>query len=228
MARKHPAVTPALPLCAALYVFLALASHVHGQATLQKLGDSLYRIGQLRVDTAKRELSAPATINDVLTLEFAANTKGGLKAYESAITIDSDAITFNAALLLLGLDPSHGRPSKFQFDPDTPQGDPVSVEIAWGNRRVGIEELLLDQRSNKTMKAGPWVYTGSTFYDVGQGRQFLAEMDGVLVGMMHGPAALIENPRNDAANGYGSLIINPKLGIPPGSAVTVIVTALKK
>src|SRR5918994_4180336 len=67
---------------------------------VQKLGDNLYRIGMLRVDTAKREVSAPATVNDVMTLEFAANTRGGLKAYESAITVQSDAITFNAALLL--------------------------------------------------------------------------------------------------------------------------------
>lgn len=208
-------------------VMAAMALEAQGPA-IQKLGESLYKVGQLRVDTAKRELTAPATINDVLTLEFAANTKGGLKAYESAITIDSDAITFNAALLLLGLDPANGRPSRYQFDPETPQGDPVSVELAWGSRRVPIEELLFDQRNNKTLRQGPWVYTGSTFYDGGHGRQFFAEVEGVLIGMMHGPAALIENPRNDAVTGYGSYVINPKLGIPPGSAITVIVTALKK
>ena len=184
----------------------------------------------LRVDTAKREVSAPGIINDVMTLEFAANTRGGLKAYESAVTVQSDAITFNAALLLIGLDPSRGRPSKFQFDPGTPEGDPVSVELVFGNRRVPIEELLLDQRTGDTLRAGPWVYTGSTFFDngQGQGKMFLAEVDGVLVGMMHGPAALIENPRSDAVKGYGAFVINPKLGLAPGSAVTLVVTALKK
>jgi hypothetical protein len=197
---------------------------------VQKLGDNLYRIGMLRVDTAKREVSAPGIINDVMTLEFAANTRGGLKAYESAVTVQSDAITFNAALLLIGLDPSRGRPSKFQFDPGTPEGDPVSVELVFGNRRVPIEELLLDQRTGDTLRAGPWVYTGSTFFDngQGQGKMFLAEVDGVLVGMMHGPAALIENPRSDAVKGYGAFVINPKLGLAPGSAVTLVVTALKK
>ena len=49
-----------------------------------------------------------------------------------------------------------------QFDPETPQGDPVSVEIEWGNRRVAIEELLFDQRTKKTLQAVPWIYTGST------------------------------------------------------------------
>lgn len=224
-----------MPWCGALFLVFVSVLHPHAQTPavqqpppVQKIGDSQYRIGQLRIDTAKRELVAPATVNEVMTLEFAANTKGGLKAYESAITVESDAITFNAALLLLGLDPSHGRPSKHQFDPDTPEGDPVSVEIGIGNRRMPIEELLLDQRTQKTLKAGPWVYTGSTFYDNGIGRQFMAEQDGVIVGMMHGPAALIENPRNDAVTSYGSYVINPKLGLAPNAPITLIVTAIKR
>lgn len=212
-------------------MMLSLAAAASGQTpAVEKLGPSQFRIGQVRVDTAKHELRANATLNDVLTIEFAANTKNGLKAYEGALTIDSDAITFNAALLLMGLDPSHGRPSKFQFDPATPEGDPVSLEIAFGNQRVPLEELLFDSRAKQTLRAGPWVYTGSTFFDngQGQGRQFIAEVDGVILGLMHGPAALIENPRNDAVTGYGSFVINPRLGLAPGAQVTLIVTALKK
>jgi hypothetical protein len=228
MKKRWSPAPPAVLILLFCLLVSPLLLHAQAPPSLQKLGESLYRIGQLRVDTAKREVSAPATINDVMTLEFAANTKGGLKAYESAITVESDAITFNAALLLIGLDPSRGRPSKHQFDPATPEGDPVSVEIAFRDRRVPIEELLFDQRTNRTLRRGSWVYTGSTFYDDGVSRRFMAEVDGVLVGMMHGPAALIENAGDDAVKGYGSFIINPKLGVPPGSTVTLIVTALKK
>ena len=212
---------------------LAAGSSAQNQAPpqkappVEKLGPSLFRLGQLRVDTAKQELTAPGTLNDVMTLEFVANTKNGIKAYESAITVESDAITFNAALILMGLDPGRGRPSARQFDPATPEGDAVEIHVAWGNRRVRIEELLLDQRTKTTLRDGPWVYTGSTFYDVGHGRQFLAEVDGVLIGLMHGPAAIIENPRSDAVDGFGHFVINPRLGIPPGSALTLIIKKLK-
>jgi hypothetical protein len=210
-------------------VLSLLVALVSAQApAIEKLGDGLYRIGQLRVDTNRRELTAPATINDVPIIEFLANTKGGMKAYESALTVESDAITFNAALILLGLDPARGRPSRFQFDPTAPEGDPVELHVEINGKRIRAEQLLFDQRSKKTLSTGPWVYTGSTFFDSGLGKVFLAEADGVLVGLMHGPASIIENPRNDAVDGYGHFVINKGLGIRPGSKVALIVTALGK
>lgn len=202
---------------------------LHAQApAVEKLGDGVYRIGQLRVNTVARELIAPASINDVPIIEFLANTKGGLKEYESALTVESDAITFNAALILLGLDPARGKPSMIQFDPAAPHGDPVELHLEVNGKRIRAEQLLLDQRTKKTLAVGPWVYTGSTFYDNGVAKIFMAEQDGVLVGLMHGPAALIENPRNDAVGGYGHFVINPELGIRPGSKVALIVTAIGK
>ena len=210
-------------------VFTVIVAIVAAQTpAVQKISDGVYRIGQLRVDTNKRELTAPATVNDVLTVEFLANTRNGLKAYESAITVESDAITFNAALILLGLDPGNGRPSKFQFDAGTPEGDPVEIHIEFKGKRMRAEQLLFDQRTKKTLPIGPWVYTASTFYDTGHGKAFLAEQDGVLIGLMHGPAALIDNPRNDAVDGFGYFLVNPTLGVPPGSAITLIITALKR
>lgn len=195
---------------------------------VEKLGDGVYRIGQLHVDTNKRELRAPATVNDVPIIEFLANTKNGLKAYESALTVESDAITFNAALILLGLDPARGKPSQFQFDPAAPGGDPVELHLDIDGKRIRAEQLLLDQRTKKTLPIGPWVYTGSTFYDDGFGKAFLAESHGVLIGLMHGPSAIIDNPRNDAVDGYGQIVINTGLGIRPDSKVTLIVTAIGK
>lgn len=217
-----------------LAVFLAAGNSAFAQPApqekppaIEKVGDNLFRIGQVRVDTAKREVTVPATINDVMTLEFAVNTKGGAKAYETAVTAETNAITFNAALLLIGLDPAHGRPAKFQFDPASPEGDAVSVEIGVGDKRVPIEDLLFDERTKKTLPPGQWVYTGSTFWDYGLGRQFVAEVDGVIVGMMHGPAALIDRG-GELVEGYGNFIVNPNIGIKPGQSVTLIVTALKK
>ena len=196
---------------------------------VEKLGDHTYRIGQLRVDTARREVSVPGTLNEITTVEFVANAKDGVKAYESAVTLDTDAVSFNAALLLIGLDPARGKPSKMQFDPVPPEGDPVEllIEIPDGARlrRQHLEEILFDQGTKKALTAGPWVYTGSTFVTTADGSRFMAEADGVLIGLMHGPSAIIDNPRNDLLGRFGAIILNPKL-VKAGTKVSVIVRAL--
>ena len=195
--------------------------------SVRKVGDSTYEIGRLRVDTAKREVLVPASINGVQILEFVANAKDGSKAYESALTLDTDAITFNTALLLIGLDPSRGRPPKMVFDQGPAAGDPLDMFVSWGTRTVRIEELLYDQRTKKTLPAGKWVYTGSTFVDAGDGRQrYLAELDGVLIGFMHSPSAIIE--RVDTTVGYGAAVTNPELGLEAGAAVTLTIRALPR
>lgn len=201
-------------------------------AAVEKLNATTYRVGQMRVDTAKREVTTSGTLNEVTTLEFVANTKNGYKAYETAVTLDTNAISFNAALLLIGLDPARARPAAMQFDRTPPQGDPVELFIEWQvngkPHRVRVEELLYDQRTKTTLREGPWVYTGSTFVDTGdgQGKKYLADMDGVLIGFMHGPQAVIDNPRNDAVDGFGAIVMNPDLGATAGTAVTLIVKAL--
>src|SRR5262245_2812086 len=78
-------------------------------AAVAKLGPGLFRIGEIKVDTTKREASVSGKVNAVEILEFVANTQGGLKAYESALTIDTNAVTFNAAMLMIGLDKEIGR-----------------------------------------------------------------------------------------------------------------------
>ena len=201
-------------------------------APVEKLGPTSYRIGKLRVDTARREVVVPGTVNPVTVLEFVANTPEGVKAYESAFTLETSAVSFNAALLLIGLDPARARPPQMQFDPAPPAGDPVDIEVEWTaggrTRRLKIHELLFDQGSKKTLAPGPWVYTGSTFVDYGgdTGTRYLAEADGVLIGLMHGPQPIIENPRGDALGRYGAIVLNPELALTENTPVTVIVRAL--
>lgn len=202
--------------------------------TVEKLPDGSYRVGTLRVDTAKREVGAPATVNDVTILEWVANTRDGSKAYESLLTVDTDAISFNAALLLIGLDPARARLPKQHFDPEPPRGDPVELLLEVKHpsvRRIPIEDLLLDQRTGRTLPVGPWVYTGSMFVDGPNGpggRRYLADLDGVLVGFVHSPAPIIENPRTGAVNAYGAVVVNGQAGLPAGSPVTLVVRALPR
>lgn len=197
------------------------------KAAVQKLRDGVYRIGNVEVDTTKKELTVGGHVNDNVTvLEFVANTAGGAKAYESAITIDTDGITFNTALLLLGMDPARSRVPRYHFDPVAPKGDPLEIWVAWstpsGQKKVRIEQLLYHEGTKMTMAEGPWVYTGSTF----SGGHYMADTDGVLIGFVHSPAPVIENPRKGAVGAYGSIILNRNIGLLGGMKVVVTVKAV--
>lgn len=199
-------------------------------AVVEKIDKTTFRIGRVLVDTATREVSAPGKVNAITTVEFVAGTLDSVKDYETAVSLDTDAISYNTALLLIGLDPARGRAAAVQFDKEPPSGDPVEITVSWkrGNsqRRVPVEDLLVDFRTKKTLRHGPWVYTGSTFVGTGSERRFLADVDGVLIGLMRAPQALIDNPRNDAVGNFGAIVLNPNLGVPDGTEVSLTVKAL--
>lgn len=196
---------------------------------VERLGPSLFRVGGISVNAATHEVSIGGTINDVVTLEFVANTKGGMKAYESALTLDTTAVAFNTALILIGLDKSHARVPTRHFDPAIPEGDPVAIgiDVAAANGKPALhlapEELLFDKRLNRSLEKGDWVYTGSMVFPDGR---YLAEMDGVLIGFVHSPAPVIENPRGIGVSRYGDIVLNPNLGLTPGLPVTLTVKAI--
>ena len=196
---------------------------------VEALGEGRFRVGNIRVDTVKREVSVAGTINDASVLEFVANTKGGWKAYESAIELDTNAITFNVALLLIGMDPANSVPPKMHFDPATPKGDPVDIWVEWTangkTRRVPAEELVLNTDTKRTLPPGPWVYTGSSINARTNG--FLADIEGSLISFVHTPAPIIEHPAPVQRN-YGSNRFNPNLGLSPGDMVTLTVRAVTK
>jgi len=196
-------------------------------AAIEKVGANQYRLGKVRVDTTKLEVSVSGKINPSVTaLEFVANTQNGWRAYESAVSLDTDAITFNAALLLIGLDGSHvkGTP-KFHFDPAELSGDVVtiSLECPGGQcARMPAERLMFDQRKKEAVSGGKWIYTGSSFVPDGR---FAADIGAVLIGFVHDPATVIEYSAGAGLGNYGQIVMNPNLGIPEGTAITVTVKA---
>jgi hypothetical protein len=194
---------------------------------VQKLGDHLFRLGQIRIDTAAGEIAVPGRINPVSTLEFVANTRGGVKAYESAITLDTDGIDFNVALLLIGLDVTHSRAPRRHFDPMVPEGDRVAMTIEWirgaEHVRMPAEQLLFDRIIRQTLPAGAWVYTGSAILPDGR---YLANVDGVLIGFVHSPAPIIEHASGAGVNRYGEIVLNPNLGLEADTPVTLTVKAV--
>jgi len=196
-------------------------------AAIEKVGPNLYRLGSVRVDTANREVSVSGKINpNVSTLEFVANTREGWRAYESAVTLDTNAITFNAALVLIGLDGSHAKGvPKFHFDPTALAGDVVtiSLECPGGEcQRMPAERVLYDQSKKEPVSGGRWIYTGSSFTPYGQ---YAADLGAVLVGFVHDPATIIEYSVGAGIGRYGQIVMNPNLGIAADTAITMTVKA---
>ena len=197
---------------------------------VEKLGPNLLLMGSIRIDTAKREISVPGTVNSPMALEFVANTKDGFKAYESALELETNAVTFNTALILIGLDPSNAEPARFHFDPTTPKGDPVDIWVEWQGdngttRKVPAEEIVYSEIRKQTLQNAQWVYTGSVFSEEGR---YLAERDGVLIGFVHTPATIIENASPDGVGRYGSFVLNPSLGLSVGQSVVLTVRAMAR
>jgi hypothetical protein len=198
------------------------------QAPIERLGPNLLRVGTVRVDTGKKEISAQGTFTPATALEFIAVARKGFKAYESAIELDTTAIDFNLALILIGLDPSRARVPEAHFDTIPPKGDPVEIWVEWNEganrRRVRAEQLIYNEITKQVLSEGPWVYTGSAF--AVNRNAYLAEREGTLIGFVHTPAPVIESPRPLVEGAYGNNILNPALEIEPGTSVTLTVRAL--
>lgn len=197
-------------------------------APVTRLGDNLFRVGNVRVDLKKREISVPGKVNEAQVLEFIATTQGGFKSYESALELETNAVNFNTALILIGLDKANAVVPRQHFDPIPPAGDPVEIWVEWdatgGPRRVKAEQLVYNAETRQTLAEGPWVYTGSTF--MAGTNAYMAEMDGTLIGFVHTPSPIIENPAPLTAGPFGANRLNPSLQLTPGTRVVLTVRAL--
>jgi hypothetical protein len=217
----------------------AVSKIPHGPAINEKmqipsaeaLGKGIFRLGDITVNTVTHEISVPGTMNmQEGVIEFIASIKGGFKLYESVLELDANAYEFNLGLILIGLDKKRGEASKFHFDPEPPKGDPVEIWVEWkdsGNqiKKHRVEDLVFNKDQKKTMPHGPWVYTGSTILEDGT---YMAQRDGVLIGFVHEPAAIIDNPSDFGLGGYGAIVVNKKIAPAKGTKIRLIVRSLKK
>jgi hypothetical protein len=197
---------------------------------VERLGADLLRVGNVRVDTARKEMTVRGVATEAQILEFVAVTKGGRKAYESAFELDTNATDFNLALILVGLDQSRSVPPKVHLDREIPRGDPVEIWVEWdqpgGRRKVRAEQLIYNLQSKTTLSEGPWVYTGSGFSR--ETGAYLAEVQGTLIGFVHTPSTIIDSPRPLGPGAYGSYVVNPELNLKPGTAVQLSVRAVPR
>ncbi len=212
-----------LLLCGCLMVSLA-----HGQETspVEDLGEGRVRVGNIEIDTRQGSftVSGMVILQDKIDapMEFIAVTKGGVKSYEAIIELDTSAIDFNLACILIGLDEANATRPQYHFDPAETLGDPVSMTVAFeiesdqGREQavVPVESLLAGE---DTVGSHQWVYTGSSFYPNGD---YLAEGVGTLVGFVHDPESIIQHRRGLGLGDYGAVVLNAEV-VPPGQTPVV-------
>jgi hypothetical protein len=197
---------------------------------IQELGGDRFRVGLIEIDRAARTFTVPAVVHLAEgAQEFLVASRGGYKGYESILEAGATPYEFNLACILIGLDDQHVRDPRYHFDPTQIEGDAVEIWVAWQagqeTRRIPAARLVRDSKNDRTLAEEGWIYTGSTFTPDGQ---YLAQMDGVLVGFVHDPASIIEHATGFGQDLYGSVVANTAVAPPKGTRVMVEIRALGK
>ena len=195
---------------------------------IEDLGNGRYRVGAITIDKKKRLITASGVMlpyGEGKAIEFFAATKQGYKSYESVVALNANAFEFNLACILIGLDAGKAAAPKFHFDPNPLNGSPVAISVSWqkGGKTVERDAAeLLTIGDSKPKTPSQWSYTGSMF--VG-GDQYLAEMDGVLIGLIHDPSSIIEHRSGLGAGQWGAVMVDPAHAPESGQAITVRIKA---
>lgn len=188
---------------------------------VEQLAGGRARIGPIMVDMNQRSFELQGQVIRLEPpLEFLAVKKRGYKGYESLLELDSNAVEFNTACILIGLDSSNAKVPGFQAEEKPLEGDRVRLQVSWeqdGKRyEVPAEQLLtLD---GKVPGPAEWIYTGSQFSD---DNRYFAELDGTIIGVIHDPSSIIEHRTGLGLEHYGAVAGNPRVAPPVGTRISL-------
>lgn len=203
---------------------------------VEKLGEGKYRIGEVIIEAKSREIRFPAKVNmDGGLLEYIICKKQG-KLHEALLATEINATHLSLAFTLLryvpspelfGLRDETGHPTGFY--PEVPAavkaGARIAVEVEWTaddkTHRLPINDWIQLTVKDTGMLAGPWLYTGSEFYE----GKFIPEMTGDLGAIMVDQGCLINYPGADNVDNGSQVWYGYPKRIPAvGTPVTVIIT----
>lgn len=196
-------------------------------APIEDLGDERYRIGTIVVDKARRSFTVPGKILHLKKpLEYLAVKRNGAKGYESLLELDTLAVEFKLACILLGLDEEKSVKPRFQFDKREAEGQALDITVGWrqgaDTKTVNASNALM--AGDKPYDDNDWVYVGSATSP--NGGHLLAEASGTLIGFVHDPFSIIEHRKGAGVGAYGTMTGNSSLLPPVGTPVTLTVALI--
>lgn len=214
--------------CAATALHAGQDPSQAAQPAVEELGEGRYRVGSILVDKGQRSFRLPGQVLERNQpdgpIEFIAVSRGGMKAYEAVFELETTAVEFNLACILIGLDAEGATLPQYHFDPAPLQGPTVTVSIEWrrgeGRTRIPVEQAIAGYGPGTDGHA--WVYTGSYFNPAGQ---YMAEESGTLVGFVHDMDSIVQHRTGLGLGDYGAIVANTALLPPPGTPVFLLVEA---
>ena len=205
-------------------LFSVSAAGAEPKPPIEDLGDGRYRVGNIEIDKTAQKFTVPGTtimLAEDAPVEFLAVAKGGHKSYEALLELDTTAVEFNLACILIGLDSLKASHPKHHFDKSPVKGDVVDVQVSWTldgrEQTFEIERLI---RNTSKPEDHVWVYTGSYFASDGT---YMAGRSGTLIGVVHDPESIIQHQQGLGLGDYGAITFDPAVMPLPLTEVTVSV-----
>lgn len=190
---------------------------------VEKIGNGMYRIGEVLVNKQEKSVSFPAQVNmDMGMLEYLIVYRSG-KTHESLLRTDISPYNLQVAFLLLGYEGTDKRLAR-QGSKEIPKGEPVRITISnvAGKQSAAFPvEKWLSNRFSESVKDVDlleWVFCGSFVNEYGR---FMSQETGSIVAIWHDPVAMIDNA---SPGGESNRIWFVKQGTVPAPGTTVTVT----
>lgn len=176
------------------------------EGSVKKVGETVYRIGEVEFDAKTREIRFPVTVNmrEGGPIEYLLVQERG-KVHESIFTTVVSPLSLQVAMKLLHYQSGYGdvfnrllRSEVLEKEGGTEadRGDSVifTFQAEGGEKAVPVYEFVIDGESAEAMTPGGWIYTGSV---VDEGT-FMAEAEGSIIAIYLDHLALFNMTREGA------------------------------
>lgn len=182
---------------------------------VKQIGASTFQVGLIEFDAKTKIISLPAEVwNTEGLMEYVLVHDNG-KIHESILTTKISPTHLQVAMKLLKFTAGKGElferirnssDRTVKVDNTEKVGSSFEVKVNWKEegelKTASICQLILNPETMQPIKECIWKYTGSVVYK----GQFLAELEGSIIGLYLDPAALFNTnaPRSDSDEHWGA------------------------
>lgn len=173
--------------------------------SVKKIGENLYRLGEIEFDAKSREIRFPVTVNqrEGGPIEYLLVRETG-KVHESILTTSISPLHLQIVMKLLRYEGGNGDVFNRLLAPEVlekeggkeaDRGETVSFLFQpEGGKALPVYEMVIDGESAEAMAPGDWIYTGSA---VEEGA-FMAEAEGSIIAIYLDHLAMFNMSREGA------------------------------
>ena len=175
------------------------------KVSVKKVGEHLYRLGEIEFDAKTREIRFPVTVNqrEGGPIEYLLVHENG-KVHESILVTSISPLHLQVVMKLLRYQAGNGdvfnrflAPEALEKEggKEADRGETVSfVFEPEGGKALPVYELVIDGERAEAMAPGGWIYTGSA---VEEG-SFMAEAEGSIIAIYLDHLAMFNMTRDGA------------------------------